>query len=184
MPKAKTETSRSSRRTKTRPQHDGGSIVDESSVQVEPPKHDKGPTNMTDDTSILSFSEDITNAEAPEPLPIGDYTAEIREASGKLSSRGNTYASVVFYIPIDQYPVDYDAALAPDGVTLRYNRLVIEDTPQGRFNVRRFCEAIQAPTSTQIDLNDWVGLTGRVTVDHEEYEGVVRAVIKKVSLVD
>lgn len=132
--------------------------------------------------SVIEFSEDIADAEQPEPLPKSDYLAEIRGVEVKTSnSKGTKYAAVSFYISPEQYPADFDVNNAPDGKTLVYRRVSLEDTAQARFNLRRFLEAIGAPMSKTIDVNEWVGLSGRVTIDHEEYEGVMREQIVKVA---
>jgi hypothetical protein len=129
--------------------------------------------------SVLEFSEDIGQQEAPVPLPIGEYPAEIRSAQMKTSAAGNPYASVQFFIAPEAYPADYTEG-EPDGMVLTYNRVSTQDTPAGRHRLRKFCEAIGAPTGKKIDLNDWVGRTATVAVQHDTYEGEVRAAIGKV----
>lgn len=129
--------------------------------------------------SVVEFDEDIGSAEAPVPLPPGDYQAEVRAAQPKTSQAGNPYASVQFFIPPDQYPADYTEG-EPDGMILTYNRVSLQNTPAGRHRLRKFVEAIGAPAGKQIDLNDWVGRTATVTVQHDTYEGETRAAIAKV----
>lgn len=130
--------------------------------------------------SVVEFSEDISQAEPPVPLPVGDYQAEIRAAENKTSQKGNSYAAVQFFIPPEQYPADYTEG-EPDGMILSYNRVGLSDTPAGRHRVRKFTEAIGAPAGKKVDLNEWVGRTATVTVVHDEYEGEPRAAIAKVS---
>lgn len=138
---------------------------------------------MSENTpSVVEFSEDISTAEAPVPLPAGDYLAEIRGAERKIgSTSGKPYAAVTFFIPPEQYPADYTEG-EPDGTTLSFNRTSLQDTPASRFRVKRFCEAIGAPMKgNSIDLNDWVGRTATVTVTHGEFEGLPKAEISKVT---
>lgn len=138
-------------------------------------------TKMADTPSVIEFSEDIGSQEAPVPLPVGDYAAEIRAATQKTSqSSGNPYAAVQFFIAPEQYPADYTEG-EPDGTVLTFNRVSLQDTPASRHRLRRFLEAIGAPTGQKIDLNDWVGRSATVTVQHDEYEGEKRAAIGKVS---
>lgn len=139
----------------------------------------KESTNMSE-ASIIEFSEDISNAEAPAPLPVGDYPAEIRGAERKTSAKGNPYGSVTFFIAPENYPADFVEG-DPDGMTLLYNRVTLDDSPQGRYRMRKFCEAIGAPMGSKVDLNDWVGLTATVSIGHDTYEGETRAVINKVN---
>lgn len=137
-------------------------------------------TPMSEVQSILTFSEDISNAEPPVPLPVGDYPAEIRGAAVKTSGKGNKYVSVQFFVAPEHYPADYTEGNA-DGEILSYNRLQYSDDPRGRHRMRKFCESIGAKTGAELDVNDWVGLTALLAVTEEEWEGEKRAVISKVT---
>lgn len=137
---------------------------------------------MADNTplpSIVSFSVDLSTAEAPAPLPAGEYRGTIRSASPKVSQNGKKYAEVAFYIGSEQYPVDHKDG-NPDGTTIMFRRVSLEDTPQGRYGARRFLESIGAPLGKRIDLTEWSGREAAVEVGHETYEGVARAVIQRV----
>lgn len=137
---------------------------------------------MTEEqSSIIEFSEDISQAEQPEPLPLNDYPFNIRAVEAKIATAsGNKYAAVTCYISPDDYPADFPVENAPDGVTIIYRGVPLSDTPQNRWRLRGFCDAIGAPMSNSIDLNEWIGLSAVATVDQEEYEGVMRNVIKRV----
>lgn len=137
------------------------------------------PNTDTALPSVMEFSEDVTTAEAPEPLPAGEYTAEIRQVEMKTSAAGTTYAAVSFFIPADQYPADYTDG-NPDGTILVYRRVRYEDSPRGRYQTRKFCEAIGAPMGRVINAMDWIGLTAVVVIDHEQYEGELQARISRV----
>lgn len=135
---------------------------------------------MSDDNipSIVEFSEDITSAEAPKPLPERTYIGTIQEVAIKTSTKGNKYAAVGFHIPQEQYPLDFTDG-NPDGTKLFYNRLVLSDDVRGRFMIKKFCEAIEAPMGRSIDVNDWIGKQALLTVKNSEYEGMPRAEISK-----
>lgn len=135
-------------------------------------------THMSD-TSIIEYAEDLAEAEAPVPLPKGDYPAEIRSAEKKTSAKGNEYVDVVFFISPDEYPADYTEG-NPDGTSLNYGRLNPAPTTQARWGMKKFCESIGATLGRTLDLNDWIGKTAIVSVVHEEWEGVQRAKIGKV----
>ena len=135
---------------------------------------------MSGSSSILTYSADVAEQEAPPPLPTGPYPAEIIGTSRRTSqTSGNEYVSVQFRINPDAYPADYIEG-DPDGTTLSYNRLLTDDSPQSRYRMRRFCESIGAKASKEIDINDWLGLTATIEVGENEYEGEKRAEIKKV----
>lgn len=132
-------------------------------------------------SSIVEFSEDITTQEAPPPLPVGEYEAEIRKAEAAISNNsGNKFAKVAFYVAPEDYPPDFDASTNPEGVTMNYSFVSLEDTPKGRYQCRKFCEKIGATTAKSIDLNEWIGLRAIVEVVHGEYNGEPQAQIKSV----
>ena len=143
---------------------------------------EKASTNTHEDSgvpSIVEFSVDLGDQEAPKPLPESEYRATIRSAVKKTSQKGTQYGEVGFFIAPDQYPADFTEG-NPDGTVLFFRRVSLEDNPQARFGTRRFIEAIGAKLGKRIDLNDWLGLEAAVEVKHEEYEGVPRANIVKV----
>ena len=130
--------------------------------------------------SIVEFSEDISEAEAPEPLPERDYPAQISKATKEISAtKGTSYFKVFFRVNEEDYPADYDANLAPGGKEIMYI-LSAEDNPNSRHRLRKFCEAIGAPMSRRINCAEWVGLDGKITVKHDMYEGVNREKVQKV----
>lgn len=137
---------------------------------------------MTDEVmSIVEFSEDISEAEAPEPLPAGEYPATIRGAEIKISQRGTKYAAVTFVVSPDEFPADYPVENAPDGKVIVYRRCSMEDNPQARYMLKQFCESIGATASKRIDVNEWMGLNAMIQVENEEYEGVMREQIARVN---
>ena len=140
------------------------------------------PEDQEELGSIIEYTEDLAEQEAPEPLPPSEYEAEIKGAEAKISNTsGKKYAAVSFYIPVDQYPPDYPVEHNPDGVTIIYRMVPLEDNPRARFSCKRFIEAIGAKPGKRIDLNDWMGLTAMVGVQNDVYEGVNRETITKVS---
>ncbi len=130
-------------------------------------------------SSIIEYSIDLNDQEAPEPLPAGEYMGVIRKAEVKESQRGTMYSAVSFYIGADQYPVDFKDG-PEDGLTLVFRRVGLEDNPQARYGTKRFILAIGAPLSKKIDVNEWVGMEAALDVTHDTYEGVTRAVIDRV----
>jgi hypothetical protein len=135
---------------------------------------------MSEMPSVVEFTEDVGEQDAPQPLPPGDYLAQIKAAEIRTSQRGTKYAMVTFHVSPEQYPADFTEG-DPDGETLMYPRVPMEDTARSRFMLRRFIEAIGATPSKRVDVNEWIGLEAMVTVANEEYEGMMRANITKVS---
>ena len=189
MTKAKTKTKRttSSRSSKRQAQDNVDGQVSESVVQQastsKSPKQEKERMSDTEELgSIVEFSEDVADQEAPVPLPASEYEATIKGVEAKVSTTsGKKYAAVQFYIGTDQYPADYPVENNPDGVLITYRMVPLEDTPQSRFRLKRFMEAIGAKPGKRIDISEWVGLTAKVGTSVDEYEGVPRENISKVS---
>lgn len=131
--------------------------------------------------TVLELEEDLSTVEAPPPLPTGIYTGIIKDVKPDMSAKGNAYLSVSFHISPDQYPPDFSGG-NPDGMSLVYRRVPwnVAGNQQAMYNLRRFIETIGAPMGNRIDINDWVGLEARITVEHEAFEGTTRAQIKKV----
>lgn len=151
--------------------------------EVHKPKPESA-TMSDDQTSIIEFSEDIGDAEAPDPIPVGDYPAQIVGAERKDSAQGNAYAAVMFSISPDDFPPDFQAEGLEDGLKITYRRVPLEDNPLSRFRLKKFIEAIGAKPGKRIDLSEWIGLTATINVAHETYEGIPRAIITKVSEAD
>jgi len=129
--------------------------------------------------TMIEFSEDIAQAEAPIPLPAGEYMGTITGAEIAEGTYGK-YAKVTIFIAPEQYPIDYDASESPDCVTLFMNRPSLEDNTKSRFQLRQFCEAIGAPMTTHMDLNDWINLEVKIETAINTWEGIDNAQVKKV----
>jgi hypothetical protein len=130
--------------------------------------------------SIVEFTTSIKDQQQPDPLPSGKYVGTIRDVEVKMSQRETRYAAISFFVGADQFPADWKDG-NPDGMTLIYRRVGLEDTANSRFGLRRFCESIGAPMSKKIDTAEWVGMEGLLEVGHDTYEGVTRANIERVS---
>jgi len=170
--------SKSRSKGKGAPRSEASDGAKEASVATKTKEKDMSDTALP---SVIEFDEDISEAEAPVPLPVGDYPAEVRGAVQKHANQtGNPYASVQFFISADAYPADYTEG-EPDGMLLTFNRVSLQNTPSGRHRLRKFIEAIGAPAGNKIDLNDWIGRTATVTISHDTYEGEVRANVAKVT---
>lgn len=131
--------------------------------------------------SILDFSSDIGDAEAPAALAAGDYPMTITGADvGVSQGSGKRRVDVTFHIEPEDFPADYpDAESFPDGKDVHFY-VSVEDTAATRFRLRKFCEAIGAPMSSRLDVNEWVGKKAIGTIEQDEFEGVPRERIRKV----
>ncbi len=130
--------------------------------------------------SIITYQEDIADAQPPAPLPAGKYHGSIVQALPKVGkTSGKPYGEVMFRISADQYPPDYVDG-NPDGTLLGYRKLSLTQTALARYGMRRFCEAIGAPMGRQIDMMDWIGKEATLDVENRMYEGTMRMDIKAV----
>lgn len=134
---------------------------------------------MDEISSIVEYSVDLNDQEAPKPLPPGEYTAVIRGAEKKLSQRDTQYAAVTFYVSPDQYPADYTEG-NPDGTTIIYRRCSLEDNPGSRFGTKKFIQAIGAPLGKRVDVSEWVGMECIAEIGTSTFEGVDRPEIIRV----
>lgn len=128
--------------------------------------------------SVIEFDEDLSSVEAPKPLPMGTYDATILSAEVTKSKSDRPMVKVTFSISADQYPVDYRDG-NPNGTTLT-KFLMADMSAQSKFAMKRFCMAIGAPLSNQVDVNQWIGLPAKVEVINELYEGNLTARLNKV----
>lgn len=125
--------------------------------------------------SVFTYSDDISTAKQPAPLPPRKYRGTIRAATAAYSKKGKKMAVIEFFVSPDQYPPDYVDG-NPDGTTLAYRFVSLEDSPQGRWSIRQFCETVGAPMpSRSVDLTQWLGLEAELTVSNGTFEGVNRA---------
>ena len=132
--------------------------------------------------SIVEFSEDIASAEQPELLPEGSYPAQITASEVKVSNNsGNKYAALTFHINVNDFPADFPVENAPDGVRIIYRRVGMEDNPNSRYGLHKFCEAVGAPMSSRIDVAEWQGYEATVEVQHSEWNGEARLEISTVA---
>lgn len=131
--------------------------------------------------SILDYSSDIADAEAPVSLPAGDYPAKIVAAElGTSQSSGKKRVDVTFRIAPEDFPADYeDADSFPDGKDV-HAYISAEDVKAARFRMRKFCEAIGAPVSSRLDINEWIGKSAIITIEPDEFEGIERERFRKV----
>jgi len=138
---------------------------------------------MTELPTVVEFSVDLNDQEAPKPLPAGAYTGVIRKTEKKESKdRGTMYGAIHFHISADQYPADFTDG-PEEGLTIVFRKVGLEDNPQSRYGTKRFMEAIGAPLSKKFDMVEWVGLEATVDVVHDTWEGVPRPVIDRVHAV-
>lgn len=121
--------------------------------------------------SVFEFSADVSTAPQPNPLPDGTYRGEIVTAERKVSpTSGNTYADISVRIDPNAFPVDWhEGADYPDGLIIHYRRTTIEDSPSGRFKLRRFTETAGLPKiNKSLDLATWHSRAVKVEVKAEQ----------------
>jgi hypothetical protein len=128
--------------------------------------------------TILAFSEDITNAPPPTPLPVGPYPAEIIGAQKRMSTSGNEYVQIMMRINAESTLLTSRTVIlmAPHSATTGCR----EDNGVNRHRWRVFMEKCGGPLGRNIDLGSLIGLTCTVEITHQEYEGEQRAQIARV----
>lgn len=137
---------------------------------------------MSEMETIIEFSEDVSEAEAPKALPANPYPAEITGAEiGISQNSGNPRAKVDFLIRPEDFPADYeDAESFPDGKIVSFY-VGTADNMATRFRIRQFLDAIGAPGGTKVNVEDWIGRKASIDCEPDEYEGIERERIKRVN---
>lgn len=134
---------------------------------------------MSGSTSIMQFSQDIADAEAPPPFPAGTYKAECVASSYRVSPNGTLQLNNQWRIPVEQYPADYQDG-DPDGTTLYGRGIRATDDQQGRFNMKKAMQRMGGPTGHTVDANSLIGLWANVEVTHyTTNEGETRAQVNR-----
>lgn len=135
---------------------------------------------MSGQTSMMTFSQDIMNAEAPPPLPARSYRAEIVGAMIRpAQASGMPYLALQFRVPASEYPADYTEG-DPDGTVLYYNRLQVQDTPRGRYLAKMLMQKLGGPLGHNIDCNALIGLWANIEVAHQERDGEMRENVTRI----
>lgn len=135
---------------------------------------------MAEQVTMLSYSQEIKDAEKPKPLPPGQYRGTVRAVEQKLSGKGKKYIATQFHITPEQYPADFTNDGNPEGTTMTWGRVSGEDTPQGRYQVKKLFETLGAPLpGREVDLNQLLGREALLTIKHEPYQGELNATIDK-----
>lgn len=136
----------------------------------------KEPTKMANQNqnSILELAVNLEDFEDFEILPDGNYEAECVLAEVRTSDKGNNYYYTNWKIEPSNYPMDYDVANAPDGMTLNYSRIQVPTAEDRRSitNVKKLMSSLGISLKTSvIDPSLWVGKKASINVGHEEYNG-------------
>lgn len=131
-------------------------------------------------SSLIQFSQNIADAEAPPQLPAGTYPAIcVSAVPGISKSSGNPTLPLQFKVNKADFPPDFETDA--DEVTLIYNRLTTRDTQQDRFRMRKICETFGVAMSNAIDPNEFVMKQVRLeVVQRPDLEGNPRAEIDKI----
>lgn len=129
---------------------------------------------MADMSSVYEFSTDLSQQEAPTPLPVGEYRATVQAVVPQISkSSGRPMAVFTYHISPDQYPADYTEG-NPDGEQLNVYTSLVDDA-RNRFRLRKLCEMHGVTPARSLNLPDFIGQEVIVNVTHEEYQGETRA---------
>lgn len=131
--------------------------------------------------SIIEFTRDLNEQDEPDLLPTGDYSAEIVEASFRISnSTGNTYLALKLRISPDSYPPDFTDG-DPDGTDVNYNRIIIQpETSQTRWRLKKFLVNIGAKPGKSLDPSELIGLSCTLHVEQGEFDGEKQLQARKV----
>lgn len=129
---------------------------------------------MSELGSVYEFDTDLSTAEQPSPLPVGEYRGSVQAAELMNSKNsGKPMLKLTYRVGADQYPADYTDG-NPDGENLVIYRS-LESNPRNRYMLRKFCEMHGVVPSTRIVATDFIGMDVILRVEHEDYQGMPQA---------
>jgi len=124
---------------------------------------------------LIKLNTAIEEMEEYEPLPAGLYTAELRDLEVRHSEKQpNGFFYAQLRIDPQDYPADYDAANAPEGVTVVYARVQMPDANNRRTvkPFKNFLKAMGVTTAGDtFDPQDWIGRSLQVLLSVNDYQG-------------
>jgi hypothetical protein len=128
--------------------------------------------------SVMEFSANVAEQQAPVPLPVRTYPAQCTDAAFRQSKSNpdNILLWLEFTIAPTDYPADYTET--QDTTKLFYNRLIVNrDDARTRFQIRQLCDKMRVPVSRTLDANDFRGKAANLKIKHGSWEGLPRAEI-------
>lgn len=107
--------------------------------------------------ALISFSQNIADAEPPPQLPVGTYPCVCIAATDKVAaSSGNPMLTLTLQIEREDFPADFDPGDGVDSLSFTLN-IVARDIPSDRWRMKSACKAFGVPMSSEIDPNEFVG---------------------------
>lgn len=136
-------------------------------------------------SDLIKLAAGIEEFAEYEPLPAGQYRAELREIEVRHSEKQpNGYLYMVFRVDPSDFPVDYDAGNAPDGVKLTYARVQLPDA-NNRRTVKPFKDMLKAMglelQGSEFNPTDWIGREVQMLLSTGEYQGSPTNNVEKIS---
>ena len=127
----------------------------------------------------FSYTSDISEAERPPVLPAREYIGEIVSYKKTQTQNGKPNLTLGINISPDQYPVDYNPEIAPDGVTIRFRSQDLGDTFSGRYNAKKLAAAMRIPRTNGFKEGDFLGKKVKVALGHYDTPDGPVAVIEQ-----
>lgn len=126
---------------------------------------------------LIKLSTNIEEMAEYQPLPRGPYMAELREAEIRHSEKvPNGYIYAVFRIDPADFPADYDASNAPEGMNVVYANVKLPD-PDNRRTVAPFKAFLRAlgqnVSGDTFDPSTWIGSQAKIMLSVNEYQGAL-----------
>ena len=125
--------------------------------------------------SIIDLGMDLDQMEEYEALPDGPYKAEIRDVEVRHSEKvPDGYYYMQLLVPVEEFPADYDAGNAPEGLSIIHARMKVPSQADRRSVApfKTFLKAIGIKASgSKFDPQDWVGKQVQVLLKKSDYNG-------------
>lgn len=124
---------------------------------------------------IIKLSANIEDMQEYQPLPAGPYRAELRDIEIRHSEKvPQGYFYMTFRVDPSDFPADYDAANAPEGLNVVYSRVAIPDA-NNRRTVAPYKSLLKAlgvdVKGDTFDPKEWIGKEAQLLLSTSIYQG-------------
>ena len=125
--------------------------------------------------SIIKLASNLSEMAEYEPLPDGLYSAELQDVDHKINEKNpEGFFTITYRISPDDFPADYDAGNAPEGLQVTQGFLALPSATNRR-TVRPFKSFLTAlGVSTDLDTVDpeeWIGKNVQILLTRSSFQG-------------
>ena len=123
---------------------------------------------------VIQLAGNIEDMVEYSPLPAGPYRAEVPDIEIRHSEKvPQGYIYIQFRVDPSDFPADYDAANAPEGLNVVYSRVALPDMNNRRtvapYKALLKALGVEVKGST-FDPKDWIGKEAQLLLSTSVYQ--------------